>query len=720
MTTSPFKLTEIENGIYKLVFDLPDSKVNILSVETMKALGDIIDKLQGMKDVKGLIILSGKKDSFIAGADIKQFKPAFIDRALGEKLIAQGQEVYNKLSNLPFPVVAAINGICLGGGTELILACKYRIATDIPATSIGLPETQLGIFPGWGGTQRLPRLIGLQKGIEMIASGKPVNAKKAYKLGLVDQLAVPEFLEATALEFIKHPKRHEAPSGVVNWLLEKNPLGRALLFSLARKSILKQTKGFYPAPLSALDVIQQTAGKNLKEGLEVEREAFIKNSQDHIAISRHLINIFFGQEELKKQAGYQGELPKPKPVERVAVLGAGTMGGGISWLFMKQEMPVRVKDINLEAIGHATKEAWSILKKMLKKRRMTPNEATRTFHNLSWTLDYSGFDQADFVIESAVEDLNIKRKIYQETEAVVKKDTIIATNTSSLKIADLAQGMKHPERFVGMHFFNPAPLMPLVEIIAGPKTSPETIATTIALAKKLKKVPLFVGDCNGFLVNRIFIRAANEAAHLLEEGVSIEQLDKAMLEFGMPMGSCELIDEVGADVTYKVSKISEASYGARLETPKLLEKLYEAKLLGKKTGAGFYVYKGKQKTLNPQAEKVIEAIASTPSNLTNKEIQERILLAMVQEASLCLEENVVSDSRFVDLALVFGTGFPPFRGGILAWADAQGLPQVVEKMKALEKVSSIRYKPTKQLLDMAEKNHTFIPLDNKALFLKES
>ena len=708
MKTSPFNLSEIEDGFYKLVFDLPGKKVNVLSMETMKALNDVLDELEKKKGVKGLIIFSGKKDSYIAGADITEFKPAFEDSALGQKLIKQGQDVYNRLSKLPFPTLAAINGICVGGGCELVLACDYRMATDSPQTKIGLPETQLGIFPGWGGTQRLPRLVGLQQAIQMIASGKLVDGKKAYRIGLVDALSAPEFLEATAFEFIKKPKKHRAKTGLIVSLLEKNPLGRSLLFSQARKSILKTTKGHYPAPIAALDVIEKSSGKSLEEGLKIERDAFIENASDHIDISRYLINIFFGQESLKKQGGFPGELPEGRDVKNVAVLGAGTMGGGIAFLFMKKLIPTRVKDINLEAIGHATKTAWDIFKKLMKKRKVKLNEAIRQFHELSWTLDYSGFDKVDFIVESIVEDLEIKRKVYQETEAYISKDTILATNTSSLTISDLSQGLKHPERFVGMHFFNPAPMMPLVEVIAGPKTSAETIATTIKLAKRLGKIPLFVGDCNAFLVNRIFMAAAHEALFLIQEGVDIEKLDKAMLDFGMPMGSCELIDEVGIDVTYKVSQICEKAYGERAKTPELLKKMYEAKLMGKKSGKGFYIHKGKKKTLNPEAQKIIQSFAKDELELSEEAIQERVLLAMIVEASLCLEEGIVSEPKFVDLALMFGTGFPPFRGGILAYADSLGLPQVVEKLNGLKEKYPLRFTPTKQLQEMAEKNMTFI------------
>lgn len=709
---SPFNFTIDRDGIATIIFDLPNEKINKLSNETLLTLEKLLDEIKNSPDIKILIFRSAKKDIFIAGADIKQFEPAFKDAALGKAIIDTGQRVFNKLAALPFPTIAAINGACMGGGTELALACTYRLASDNPKTQIALPETTLGIIPGWGGTQRLPRLIGLKNGLEMIVSGKPQKAAKALKIGLVDGLYAPEFEEEKVKEFAKRAisadgakkaKGRRYKPGFTGFLLEGNPLGRALLYSMTRKAILKQTKGHYPAPLLALKTVEETYTLPLKDGLKIEAEAFIKNAKDNVQIAQYLIGIFFGQEELKKQGGYQGELPKGKLPSQSAVIGAGTMGGGISYLFANQHIPARVKDINWEAVGKGISTVWELLKKAVKKKKITPNEASLRFHELSWTIDYSGFEKTDFVVESAVENTDLKRKIYAELESVIPETGIIATNTSSLTIDELDRDMKHPERFIGMHFFNPAPLMPLVEVVPGKHTSKETLATTLELARKLGKTPLVTGDCHGFLVNRIFMAAANEAFLLLEEGTPIETLDKALIKFGMPMGAGELADEVGIDVTYKVAKTFESAYPDRFKTPSLLQKVYDAHLYGKKIGKGFYLDKGK---INPEALNIIKSFnGSRPSD--EETVIKRYLLAMINEASRCLEENVVAKAHYADLAMIFGAGFPPFRGGPLAYGDTLGIKTVFETLKQYETKYGSRFKPTRLVESLAKENKSF-------------
>lgn len=688
-----FTLDEIKEGVFHLTFDLPGEKVNKLSTDTLEELEKILDELKN-QPIKALVFSSGKKDLFIAGADIKQFGPAFKDPALARKIIETGQRVFRKIETLPFPVIAAIHGACLGGGCELALACSHRIATDHPKTVIGLPETTLGLIPGWGGTQRLPRVVGLKTATEMIVTGKPVNGQKSYKIGLIDALVPPEFLLEKAVAFAHNPKKAHKKRGLFYLLFESNPIGRALLFSKFKRRIQETTKGFYPAPLQALNVLKKTAGKPLEQGLEVEKEAFLNIDT---SIAKNLIALFFGQEALKKSEG----LPTGHDIKDVGIIGAGTMGGGIAWVFSNKDIPTRIKDISWNALGHATQAAWDINSKLVNSRRLTLSEASMKFHKLSWTVDYTGFDKLDFIVETASENLDLKRKIYSELEPL--SSAIIASNTSSLKIADLASGLAHPERFIGMHFFNPASKMPLVEIIPGPRTSPETIASTFDLVKKLGKVPLIVGDCNGFLVNRIFMAAANQAFYFLEEGVSIKQLDEAMLNFGMPMGSCELVDEVGIDVTYKVAKVFEGAYGDRMQVPPLLQKLYEAQLLGKKAGKGFYIYKGKNKTINKEAE-TIQASFQDKKVYSNATIVERILLAMINEASRCLEEEIVKKPQHVDLAMILGTGFPPFRGGLLAYADTLGSDVIY---KRLSELGGARFTPTKQISTLASRKAHF-------------
>lgn len=692
-----FAVSELQEGIYQLSIDLPGEKVNKLSVATLEELERAIDDLRG-KPIKALIVLSGKRDQFIAGADIKQFEAAFKDLALGQKIIETGQRVFNKIAALPFPVIAAIHGAALGGGCELALACSHRIATDHPKTLIGLPETTLGLIPGWGGTQRLPRLVGLKAALELIVSGKPVKALKAYKLGLVDKVAAPEFLVDTALEFaqtVNHcSKEKRLKKGVNYWLFESNPLGRALLFWRARRGIIKTTRGFYPAPLLALNVLKKTVNTPLHKGLEIEMKAFLSLDS---SIANHLIALFFGQEALKKG----GNLPKGSDIKEVGLLGAGTMGGGIAWVFSNKGLPTRIKDISWNAIGHATRVVHEIYAKLVAKQQLTGDEASLKWHSLTWALDYKGFDKLDLILETATEELDVKRRIYAEVEAC--SGALLASNTSSLKIADLARDLKHPDRFIGIHFFNPASKMPLVEIIPGPQTSQETVATAFEFVKKLGKVPLIVGDCNGFLVNRIFMAAALEALYLMQEGASMTQLDGALLDFGMPMGSCELADEVGIDVIYKVAKVMEQAYAPRMPVPPLLQALYEAHLLGKKSGAGFYRYHGKRKKLNLHAEAIIDSFEGKQT-FSDRVIVERFMLAMINEASHCLEENVVSTPRHIDLALVLAIGFPPFRGGPLAYADTLGLPVVYQKLSVLP---APRFTPTQQIATLAANHQSF-------------
>lgn len=710
--TNTFQFSVDDEGVAKVVFDLPGEKVNKFNREVMQELGALLDSLMGRKDIKALLFMSGKKDVFIAGADLKEFLVVFKDPAIAQEILDLGRKTFLKIRSLPFPTIALIHGVCVGGGLEFALFCTYRIVTDHPKTSLSFPETSIGIFPGWGGTQTAPRLIGLMKGTEMVVSGKPLNGVQAYKCHLADAVAAPEFLEEKGREFahsiLTDQGRQKVLArrkigGLKSLLLEKNPLGRKFLFSQFKKEILKKTKGFYPAPLFALEVIENSCTLPFDQGLKVELEAFKKLDME---IPLHLISIFFGQEMLKKNGGYDGELPALSTAGHAAILGAGTMGGGIAYLFASSGIPARMKDVNWEMIAKGISTSWELFHKKVQRKKIGRGEGGIKFHEISWTLDYEGFENKDFVLEAIIENIDLKHKVYQEVERAVAKEAIIATNTSSLRVDDLGSRMEHPERFIGMHFFNPAPVMPLVEIIKGQKTSPEVLAKTLDLAKKLGKIPLVVKDCNGFLVNRILLMGAFEVLHLLQEGASIEEIDRASLAFGLPMGSCEVMDFSGIDVCYHVSHVFQKAYGDRMSVSPLLTKLYEAKLFGQKTGKGFYLYKGKTKKVNPEAVKLIQSV-QTGKKAPAAEISERSILAMINEASRCLEEGIVTEPSYVDLALILGAGFPPFRGGLLAYADKLGLKTVYEKLKDLESVSSARFKPTQMIEKMAAGNQTF-------------
>lgn len=708
-----WQLTVDSDGIAHLVFDLPGEKVNKLSLPVLEELERVVDDLATRKNVKAVVITSGKEDIFIAGADIKSFETIFKDRVKTEGMMRLGHRVFTKISQLPFPSIAVIDGACLGGGCELALACTYRIATDNPKTSIGLPEVSLGIIPGWGGTQRLPRLIGLAEGLNMILTGKPVKGEKAYKLHLVDALVAKEFKNEQSAEKINMlltPKGQKAveerrrPQGMRSLLLERNPVGRAILFHQARKTLMEKTKGQYPAPLAALDVVKAGAGKPLAEGLECEING-IRNliaTREGIGISQNLISLFFTQEALKKDPGASAPVT---PISAAGVLGAGVMGSGITWLLSNRDYPVRMKDIDLTALGKGYGSIRSLYDRNVKERRLKPYEASLKFQRVSGTTDSTGFKSSDIVIEAATENMELKQKLFAEMENAMRPEAILATNTSSLSVNTLAKSLKHPERFIGMHFFNPVPRMPLVEVVPGEKTTPETVATVVDLCKKLGKTPIIVGDCAGFLVNRIFAMGANELMQLYAEGVSFEKLEKLMLNFGYPMGPFTLADEVGIDVMAKVNKVLEAAYGERMKGGKLLDKMVEKQYLGKKVGKGFFIYEGKNRKRNPAIPELLGPV--TPKDISEVEMGDRVMLSMVNEAARCLEEKVISRPDYLDMALLMGTGFPPYRGGLLRYADELGINYVVDHLEQFTSKYGSRFAPCKLLLDMKASGKSF-------------
>lgn len=711
-----FKFSLGSDGIGELVFDLPGEKVNKLWLPQLEELEKILDQLATRKDIQVLVIRSGKPDVFIAGADLKSFEGAFKDRSKLENGIRLGHRVFNKIENLPFPTIAVIQGPCLGGGMELALACTYRVATDSPKTLLGLPETSLGITPGWGGTQRAPRLVGLLEGMNLILTGKPIKALKAYKIHLVDALVPAEFQDEKIAEFVasvltesgrKKVLARRKSKGLQHWLLEANPLGRAFVYWKAEKDIRKKTQGNYPAPLLALQVIKNTHGISLKRGLEAEIKGVTQDLEKGIPVAQSLIQLFFVNEALKKENGVTEDI-KPAEIHSVGVLGAGIMGSGIAWVLTNKDYPVRIKDIDLEALGKGYGAVRGLYNQALKDKRLKPFEVSNKFLKLSGTTDFTGFERMDLVIEAAVENLDLKNKLLAELEKKVPSTAIIASNTSSLGISKMAKNLKNPERFIGMHFFNPVPRMPLVEIIPGEKTSPQTIATAVNFCRKLGKTPIVVGDCAGFLVNRIFTGGANEIIRLLEQGVDRKKLDHMMLEFGYPMPPFVLADEVGNDVMYKVGKVLEDAYGDRMKVPALMQKVYDRKLLGKKVGKGFYIWNGKDKKFNPEVEQLLGTNAGK-KEMAEEEMRDRVILLMINEAARCMEEKIIQRPDYLDMALIMGTGFPPFRGGLLRYADTLGTPYIVDRLKEFEKTEGSRYAPCQLLLTMSQNNRKFYP-----------
>lgn len=697
-----------------LEWDLVGEKVNKLSSPVMFRLKEVVAELKA-SSYKAVILISRKPKIFIAGADIDEIKRISTkDEYL--KVLAQAHEIFNAMEDLPQVTIAAISGACLGGGCELVLSLDYRLCSDASDTRIGLPETKLGIIPGFGGCVRLPRVVGLQAALDIILAGKAVDGRKAEKIGLVDACVPAQQLEERALAWArekiaaggKKRQRRYQPKGAMNQFLDSF-LGRPVVFRTARKSVLKETKGFYPAPLKALDVVQRTYGmSDRSRALGIEAECFVEVATT--AVSKNLIDLFYMMEAVKKQTGVDGKDVKALPVEHMAVLGAGTMGGGIAQVAADKGVHVRMKDINNEALSLGFRHASEIFGKLMKRKRISKYDYDAKMAKISGTLDYSGFQQMDVVVEAIVEDMNIKKKVIAETVQHCKPNAIIATNTSSLSVTEMAAAHPNPENFVGMHFFNPVDKMPLVEVIRGPKTSDVATATIFELSKRMGKTPVVVKDGPGFLVNRLLMPYLIEAMFLLQDGMAIDVVDRWFThKFGMPMGPFRLMDEVGLDVCAKVVKIFHKSLGDRVEVPALMGPLADTKRLGRKNGRGFYLYSDKGQQLSVDKAIYGELGLKEPTNpLTEQECLERGIFIMINEAALTLiEDRIVQNPQDVDLAMIMGTGFPPFRGGLLKYADALGTQYVAGQLELYASKCGARLRPTQPLQNLAKTDRKF-------------
>lgn len=714
--TNALNLEIDKNGVANLIFDLPSEKVNKLSAPVLGELEKAINVIDGNKAIRILCITS-KKDGFIAGADINEIKAITDEKDAYEK-VSRGQNILDKIAKLKIPTIAVIKGACLGGGLELALACDYRVVIAHEKTSLGLPEVNLGIIPGFGGTQRLPKLLGLQESLKIILSGKAVDAKKAFKIGLADAIIREEFLDNSLSEFVSEilknnernkflVKRKKANSS--RNLFENLFFGKYLIYYLTQKDLYNKTKGFYIAPFYALEVVKKTYGSTTSKGLKVELSAFCELVVGDI--SKNLIEIFFTNEALKKDSGIENSEIKAQKIENSAVIGAGIMGGGIAWAFSNSDINVRIKDVANEGIAIGYKQVAKIFSQLVKIRKLTKSEVAMKTSRITSSTDYRGFKSVDFVVEAVPENMAIKKNILAELETKISDKTIIASNTSSLSITEMSHALQVPERFVGMHFFNPVNRMPLVEIIKGEKTSDEAIATAVALSKKLKKTPIVVKDVAGFLVNRILLPFMNEASYLLQDGANITTIDDEIEKFGMPMGPFVLVDVVGIDVGVKVANSLYESYGERMKVSAILDEVYNnhKELLGKKTNKGFYNYPSK--TVNNDIYKILNAVRESKNiktiNISSADIINRSILTMVNEASKCLEENVVKDAKYLDMAMIMGAGFPAFRGGVLRYADQVGIKNIVEKLQDLQDRFGERFEVSDLLLHMAQNNEKF-------------
>jgi 3-hydroxyacyl-CoA dehydrogenase/enoyl-CoA hydratase/3-hydroxybutyryl-CoA epimerase len=693
-----------DDGIAWIIFDGP-GKLNILTSEVMQRLDSTIGEIEGDSRVKAVIVRSGKDATFIAGANIDEIA-AITDPVEGEKKARLGQTVFTRLSRLRVPTIAAVDGICLGGGTELILCCKHRIASDRKETRIGLPEIMLGILPGFGGTTRLPRLVGLSNALPIILTGKPVNAKKAERIGLIDERVPAPILydraQAIATSLIKGgPGPRRRKQALTARMLDQTALGHRVVLQQARKQVMKETKGHYPAPLKVLEIIPDTLKRNIDDALAIEAHAIGELITSDV--SKNLIHVFRLNEAAKKSP----VSAQPRDVERVAVLGAGVMGGGIAQLLAYRGFGARMKDIKPEAIGLGLKHAWDAFNKAVKRGRLDRREAQKMMQRISPTLDYSGFGTTDLVIEAVIEKMNVKKNVLKEVEIKASAQTIITSNTSSLSISEMQTALTRPGNFAGMHFFNPVDRMPLVEIVRGRQTSDEAIATVFSVARKLEKTPVLVNDGAGFLVNRILAPYLNEAGWLLVDGASIDDVDKALVHFGMPMGPFRLLDEVGLDVSRHAGQVMFEAFGERMRPAPPLVGLEQTNRLGKKGGLGFYHYEeGKEKEISHSIYPEL-GLTPAPGRVSARDIQQRTVFVMINEAARILEDRIVATPGDVDLGMIMGTGFPPFRGGLLRYADQVGLANVVRELERYRANLGERFAPAPLLRRKAEAGEKF-------------
>ena len=701
-TNEYFELTMDRRGIATLTFNTPGSKANVFSRAALLEFSGRLDALSKDGGIKALFIESGKEDIFIAGADIHEIQAADDKEAISA-FVQQGQDIFTKLESLPFPTIAMIDGACLGGGLEMSLACSFRVATSHPHTRIGLPEVNLGILPGFGGTQRLTPLVGYAKAMELIIGAKRLKGEKALKLGVVDACVPSGYLGFKKEEFIEEilagtleKKLCCARKGIA-WYEKLAPV-RTVIGRVAEKKVRAKTHGHYPAPLAVIKVMEESFGKPLKDGLAIEREAVTGLALT--PISKNLIKLFLISEQLKKETFSTAQAEE---IRHSAVVGTGAMGSGIAWALNNQDIDVRLKDINNDSIGRAIANIRKIYEGIRKRRRLDEREIALKMDKITFSTEYEGFGDTDFLLEAVVEDLNVKQQVYKEFEAVLQPAAIIASNTSSLAISDLAAKLDHPHRFIGMHFFNPVHRMPLVEIIAGEKTDERTIATVVKLAKRMGKTPIKVKESEGFLVNRILMPYLSEAVTMFEEGADIQTIDAALLSFGMPMGPFALVDTVGVDIGEKVSAILHQAYGERMPVSEIMAQMVEKGWLGKKSGVGFYNHKKK----HPEINRGIAGLQKGEAKLDEQAILDRALLTMINEAARCLEEGVVDNAGYLDMAMVMGTGFPAFRGGLLRYADELGIDAVVGRLGLLKTTYGSRFAPCDLLLSMDRDHETF-------------
>ena len=701
----------LENGIAELKLDLTGESVNKFNRLTLNELRQAVDALKADASVKAVILSSGK-DVFLVGADITEFVESF--RMPDEDLLVGNLEInqiFNDFEDLNVPTVAAINGIALGGGLEIAMAADFRVMSE--TAKVGLPEVKLGIYPGFGGTVRLPRLIGSDNAIEWIASGKENSAAEALKVGVVDAVVAPDKLQAAALDLarraISGELDHKARRQPKLEKLKLNPIEAMMAFESAKGYVAGQAGPNYPAPVEAIKTIQKAANFGREKALEVEAKGFVKLAKT--TVSQSLIGLFLNDQLLKKKAKVYDQ--QAGEIKQASVLGAGIMGGGIAYQSALKGTPILMKDIREEAIQLGLDEASKLLNKRVEKGRLEPVKMAEALNRIRPTLSYGDFKSVDIVVEAVVENPKIKQAVLAEVEDQVGEEAILASNTSTISISLLAQALKRPENFCGMHFFNPVHMMPLVEVIRGEKTSEKTIATTVAYAKKMGKNPIVVNDCPGFLVNRVLFPYFGGFAGLIGQGADFQRIDKLMEKFGWPMGPAYLMDVVGMDTAHHARDVMAEGFPDRMKESRktAVDTLYEAKRLGQKNGKGFYVYetdkKGKpKKVADAETYALLKPVVYEQRDFTDDEIVQRMMIPLCLETVRCLEDGIVESAAEADMGLIYGIGFPPFRGGALRYIDSLGVAEFVALADQYADLGPL-YHPTEKLREMARNGQSF-------------
>jgi 3-hydroxyacyl-CoA dehydrogenase/enoyl-CoA hydratase/3-hydroxybutyryl-CoA epimerase len=677
------------DDVFTIVFDRPGSRVNLIDEQWVDDVSRALDEAERRR-ARGIVFLSAKPDHFIAGADVSLIA-GLANAAEGEAKCRIGQKLFNRIDDLPIPTVAAISGACLGGGLELALACDQRIAVRTDRSILGLPEVRLGVLPGFGGTVRLPRIAGTMDALNLILTGRSLRPRDARRLGIVDRIVPKERLLELSLEALRQnppPRQRPWSKAIVEALAAGNPLGRAITRSLLRAQTRRATGGHYPAPNLIIDRVLEGRGLAREEALVREARAF--GTLAVTPVARNLLWLFQANEAL----GRPGDRERHEEhIERAALLGAGTMGGGIAGAFAETGITVRMKDVSNDALRAGLAAAASPLQRRVERRRLQPRERDAILAQISPTTQWTGFERASLVIEAVPEVFDLKIRVLREAEAHLPPHAFLASNTSSLSITRMGSELRNPQRFLGIHFFNPVHRMPLVEIIPGKNTSLEVVERAVALVRRLRKSPLVVADSPGFLVNRLLFPYLNEAALAVEEGWPVERIDRALEKFGMPMGPLRVLDEVGLDVASHVAGVLEDAFGDRAKPAGVLQRLVQAKAFGVKSGRGFWIHERGRRVPN-SAALGIRTSAVAPDDT---EIVDRLLLGMVLEASRCLAEQIVRDPGDLDLGTVLGAGFPPFHGGIRRWAHSIGESEIRRRLQHWASRYGERFMPGPEL-----------------------